>query len=188
MNHQRFLWHNGAMARLGIFSILFLFALVGCTAQEPPLSPGAAAFKKEVKDYLDRLSGPLVEPILQRNVKAINATLQKIEPEAVKLCRMCPFTMGVIDGNGNTLTVYPYKKETKGDFSQYQVVAQTLIDRKIGQQRFFLQDNSEVYLICAPIMRGEEFIGILVLSLSAEEAQRRWGIKEKEFLSIAFNR
>lgn len=170
-----------------IFMLLLLMALCGCQAKEPPLSPEAAAFKKEIQECLDRLCKGVVEGIVKGDVPAINETLKRIEPEAIKLCRMCPFRIGVLDKNGATVTVYPFKKEAVGDFSGYEVVVRTLKNQKINQQRFFLQDGSQIYIVCAPLTKQDNLVGILALSLSAEDAKNRWGLSEKDFLAIDFN-
>jgi hypothetical protein len=173
-----------------VWAVLLLvlgIVLSGCQAQEPPLSPAAAAFKKEVKDCLAELSKGLLQPVSQENVPAIQEALQKIEPAAAKLCRRCPFRIGVLNKNGDTLTIYPSKAEAL-DFSNYNVVVQTLKTRRIMQQRFYLQDGSQVFIVCAPLLRGDDLLGILAISLSAAEANSRWGVTEKEFMAIDFNR
>lgn len=172
-------------------SILLLFLLLvlcGCQAGEPPLTPAAASFKKEVQECIARVSKGLVEPLVKKDVAAINETLKHIEPEALKLCRMCPFRIGVLDQNGDTLTVYPARTNDTLNFSTYDVVVQTLKNRKINQQRLYLQDGYQIYIICVPISRGDDLVGIMALSLSAAEAKGRWGLNEKEFLTIDFNR
>ena len=167
--------------------LLLLGLLGGCQAKEPPLSPAAAAFKKEVQDCLDRLCRGLVGLILKRDVDALNETLKRVEPEAIKLCRMCPFRIGILDKNGETLTVYPFKIEAMGNFANYEGVARTLKNRRINQQRLYLQDGSQIYLILIPLLRDKDLVGIMVLSLSAKDAHDRWDLKEKEFMQINFN-
>ena len=167
---------------------LLLLVLGGCQASEPPLSPAAATFKKEVQDCLDRLCQGVVGAIVKGDVAAINETLKRLEPDTIRLCRMCPFRIGILDQSGNTLTVYPFKPEAVGDFTNYDVVVQTLKNRKINQQRLFLQDGSQVYIVCVPLLKGENLVGIMALSLSAEEAKQRWGLSEQDFLAIDFNR
>lgn len=171
-----------------VLFILLWGLLHGCQAKEPPLSPAAAAFKQEIKDCIGRLVTPLLEPVIKRDAAAINETLKKTEPEAIKLCRMCPFRIGVMDQNGNTLAVYPPKKDTHLDFYKYEVVQQVLKSRKISQQRLFLQDGSRLYVICVPLTGKEHVIGLLAIALSADEARKRWGLAEPEFLTLDFNR
>jgi len=183
--HQKMLEFNRLWF---ILPILLLGLNYGCQSKEPPLSPAAATFKQEIKECLDRLVEPLSEPVLQRDVAAINETLKKTEPEAIKLCRMCPFRMGVMDKNGDTLAVYPPQKDAHLDFHNYGVVQQALKNRKIEQQRLFLQDGSGLYVICVPLLKGEKVIGLLAIALSATEAHSRWGLTEKEFLALDFNR
>lgn len=171
-----------------ILPILLLGLNCGCQGKEPPLSPAAASFKQEIKECLGRLVQPLMEPVLQRDTAAINETLKKTEPEAIKLCRMCPFRMGVMDKDGGTLAVYPPQKDAHLDFHNYEVVKQALKNRKIAQQRLFLQDGSSLYVICVPLLKEKQVIGMLAIVLSSTEARNRWGLTEQEFLALDFNR
>ena len=180
------------MPKFNRFWVVLLFLLPGliqaCQTQEPPLSPAAAAFKQEIKECTGRLVNPLLGPVLKRDTAAINAALKKTEPEAIKLCRMCPFRVGVLDQNGDTLAVYPPTKNVRLDFYNYEVVQRALKNRKIAQQRLFLQDGSGLYVICVPLLQDEQLVGMLAIALNAAEAKQRWGLNEKEFLAIDFNR
>jgi hypothetical protein len=100
---------------------------------------------------------------------------------------MCPFRIGILNKTGETLTVFPYKEEALGNFSSYEAVAQTLKDRRINQQRLFLQNGAQIYVICVPLLKDENLVGIMVLSLSVEEAKKRWGLTEQDFQGIDFN-
>lgn len=179
-------------ARRNGLLILLLFLLLGlgfgCQTQEPPLSPAAARFKAEVKDCIHKLAQPLTGPVLSKDRATIIDTLRKTEPEAIKLCRMCPFRMGVMGPNGDTLAVYPPKNAASLDFYNYEVVQQALRTRKVTQQRLFLQNGSRLYVICIPLLKNDRIIGLLALALSASDAKNRWGLTEKEFLSLDFNR
>jgi hypothetical protein len=167
--------------------VLLAAAFFGC--QSPaPLRPGAAEFKKEVKDCIKTLHTSLLEPLAQRNIPALNETLKKVEPEAVKLCRMCPFRIGVLNQEGYTLTVYPPKEDAAGNFSNYEVVVQALKSRRIATQRFFLQDGAQLYIICVPLLKEDQVLGLLALAVSADEAKKRWDMSPEEFLAIDFNR
>lgn len=167
--------------------LLLLVLLGGCQAKETPLSPAAECFKKEVQDCLDRLGKGVVDAVLKGDLPALNEALKRLEPEAIKLCRMCPFRIGILDKNGETLTVYPYKVEAMGNFSSYEAVKQTLKNHQINQQRLYLQEGSQIYIICIPLLKDNHLVGILVLSLSAKDAQDRYELSEKEFMAINFN-
>jgi hypothetical protein len=163
-----------------------LLVLFGCQASQPPLSPAAASFKKEVKKCLTTLSASLVEPVSKGDLDGIRAKLNEIEPQAVKLCRMCPFNIGVLNRYGETLAVHP-PRDRSSNFSGYSLVIKAINSKKIQQQRFFLQNGSELYIICDPILRDGQVIGLTAIAISAEEAKRRWGLTEKEFMTIDFN-
>jgi len=162
--------------------------LVGCQAREAPLSPGAATFKQELKSCITNLSATLIEPVTKRDLAGIKAALEKAESPAVKLCRLCPFEIGVTDASGETLAAYPVKGDGKGkNYSQYDLVIKAINSKKIQQQRFFLQDGSELYLVCAPLIREDKLIGLVAIAISSVEASKRWGLTEKEFLAMDFN-
>jgi hypothetical protein len=163
-----------------------IIVLIGCRASHPPISPAAANFKKEVKNCLTTLSASLVEPVSKKDLNGIQAELNAVGPQAVKLCRMCPFNIGVLNRYGETLAVHPPQDHSR-NFSSYDLITKTINSKKIQQQRFFLQDGSQLYIICAPIMRNDKVIGLTAIAISAEEAKQRWGLTEKEFLSINFN-
>jgi hypothetical protein len=174
-----------------LWPVLLLSAVIllfGCQAREAPLSPGAATFKQELKSCITNLSAALMEPVAKRDLAEIRAALEKAESPAVKLCRLCPFEIGVTDPSGATLAAYPGKEDGKGkDYSKYDLVIKTINSKKIQQQRFFLPGGSELYLVCAPLIRQDKLIGLVAIAISSEEASKRWGLTEKEFLAINFN-
>jgi len=162
--------------------------LFGCQAREAPLSPGAATFKQEIKSCLTNLSDSLLEPVAKKDLAGIKAALEKVESPAVKLCRLCPFELGVTDQSGETLVSFPVKGDGKGkNYSNYELVKKAISSKKIQQQRFFLSDGSELYLVCAPLIRQNTLIGLVAIAISSVDAEKRWGLKEKEFLALDFN-
>jgi hypothetical protein len=162
--------------------------LLGCQAKPPPLSPAAASFKHEIKNCLTNLSATLMEPVAKKDVAAINAALEKVESPAVKLCRLCPFQVGVLNQFGEALAIYPPRSGngTK-NYSNYDMVTKATSSKKIQQQRFFLQNGSELYIICAPLVRENKVIGLIAIAINSKEAENRWGFQTKEFLGLDFN-
>lgn len=160
----------------------------GCQAKPAPLSPAAASFKHEIKTCLNNLTTALIEPVANKDVAAINAALQKAESGAVKLCCLCPFQIGVLNKLGEALTVYPPRSGngTK-NYSNYDLVTKAINTKKIQQQRFFLQNGSVLYIICAPLVRENNVIGLVAIAVNSEDAAKRWDLKETEFLGINFN-
>jgi len=168
-----------------VSAVILLF---GCQAREAPLSPGAATFKEEIKNCLTNLSATLLEPVVNKDLAGIRAALEKVESPAVKLCRLCPFEIGVLNPAGETLAAYPAKGDGKAkNFSNYDLIIKAINSKKIQQQRFFLQNGSELYLICAPLLSEDKLIGLVAIAISSEDAAKRWGLTEKEFMAIDFN-
>ena len=167
-----------------IGAVILLF---GCR-QEAPLNPGIATFKQELKSCLDNIAVVLMEPVAKHDLAGIRAALEKVESPAVKLCRLCPFEIGVLNPVGDTLAEYPIKGEGKAkSYSSYELVKKAISSKKIQQQGLFLPDGSKLYLICAPLIRKDTLIGLVAIAISSVEASKRWGLTEKEFLAMDFN-
>lgn len=177
--------HQGHWAPL--FIVLCLF-LCGCQAKEPPLSPAAASFKKEVTAEIHKLSPPLLEPVAKRSAAQINVTLQKIFSDPQNEGPLWPYKIVVTDKDGVSLGKYPVEKGFAMDFSNYSVVQKCLQDCKTTYGRLFTAKGAKMYIICSPILQGEEVRGILALALDAKEVNHKWGISEQEFLALEFNR
>ena len=165
-----------------------VLVLGGCPAQEPPLSPSEAAFKKEVKGMIEKLSPLLVEPVAQGSTAGINVALQKFFSDPQNEPKSCPLTLVVTDKTGVTLGRYPVGKGFGVDFSSYSLVQKVLQEGKTAQGRFFLQDGAHIYVVCAPLLQEKEVVGILALAVDADEAHRACGLSEPKFLALDFNR
>ena len=170
-------------------SLVVMVALLslGCQAKEPPLSPAAALFKKELKECINRLATALIQPVAAGNAAAILATLDKVEPETVKLCRMCPFVTAVLNQQGDILATHPPRPHTTRNFADYNLVIKTISSKQIKQQRFYLQDGHQLYIISVPLLQEDRVIGIMAIAISAQEAKNRWDVTEKEFMALDFN-
>jgi hypothetical protein len=168
-----------------IGAVILLF---GCQAREAPLSPGAATFKQEIKNCLTNLAASLMEPVAKKDLAGIKVALEKAESPAVKLCRLCPFEIGVTDQSGETLAAYPPKGDGKPkNYSNYDLVIKAINSKKIQQQQFFLPDGAKLFLVCAPLIREDTLIGLVAIAINSEEAKKKWGLQEKEFLALDFN-
>ena len=174
-----------------LWPVLLLGAVIllfGCQAREAPLSPGAATFKQELKSCFDNLTASLMEPVTSKDQAGIRDALEKVESPAVKLCRLCPFDIVVLNPSGETLAAFPVKADAKAkNFSNYELVIKAINSKKIQQQQLFLQDGSKLYLVCAPLLRDNTVIGLVAIAISSEDAAKKWDLNEKEFLSLDFN-
>jgi hypothetical protein len=174
-----------------LWPVLLLGAVIlvfGCQTREAPLNPGIASFKQELKSCLDSLNVTLMEPVARKDIAGIMAALANVESPAAKLCRMCPFEIGVLNPVGEALAAYPVKGDGKAkDYSSYDLVKKAISSKRIQQQGLFLPDGSKLYLVCAPLVRQDVLIGLVAIAISSAEAEKRWGLTEKEFLALDFN-
>ena len=174
-----------------LWPVLLLGAVIllfGCQAREVPLNPGIATFKQELKSCLDNLDSTLMEPVARKDLAGIKAALENVESPAVKLCRMCPFEIVVLDPSGKILSAYPVKGEGKAkDYSSYDLVKKAISSKRVQQQALFLPEGSKLYLVCAPLIRKDELIGLVAIAISSADAEKRWNLTEKDFLALDFN-
>jgi len=159
----------------------------GCQGKEPPLSPGATAFKKEINECVRKLAAPLTGPVSAKDKAAISAALALVEPEAIKLCRMCPFEIGVLNPQGDILATHPATAHGTRSFADYDLLSKTINTKQTQQQRFYLQDSQQLYIVSAPLIEKDRVIGMLAIAISAGEAKARWGLTANEFLTLNFN-
>ena len=165
-----------------------VIVLLGCQAREAPLNPGIATFKQELKSCFDNLAVTLMEPVARKDLAGITAALQNVESPAVKLCRLCPFEIAVLNPAGEIMAAYPVKGDGKAkNYSSYDLVKKAISSKKIQQQGLFLPDGSKLYLVCAPLIRQDVLIGLVAIAISSPDAEKRWNLKEKEFLALDFN-
>jgi len=174
-----------------LWPILLVSAVIlvlGCQAREAPLNPGVATFKQELKSCFDNIAVTLMEPVANKDAAGIQAALEKVESPAVKLCRLCPFEIGVLNPAGEIMAAYPVKGAGKAkNFSSYELVKKAISSKKIQQQGLFLADGSKLYLLCAPLIRKDVLIGLVAIAISSADAEKRWNLTEKEFLALDFN-
>jgi C4-dicarboxylate-specific signal transduction histidine kinase len=176
-------------SRASFWIILGLAVLLVWGCQAKPLSTGAATFKQEIMHCLADLETALKEPVARKDKVAINAALEEVESPALKLCRMCPFQIGILDRYGQALATYPPRPGgTQGkNYSSYFLVSKALKSKKIQQQRFYLQNGTQLYIICAPLLKHDKIIGLVALAVNSADAAKRWGVTDKEFLALDFN-
>lgn len=160
----------------------------GCQAKEPSLSQKAAARVKEVQGILAGLAPGLADPIAQRNLEKINAIL-KDSFAAGQKAGLPLRRVGVADNLAVVLTDYPLTGQVTGmDFSKYDVVIKNIKNQSISQERLYLDNKLEIFLICAPFLDRGKVVGAVWLSLEAAKVRESWGISTEEFLGIDFNK
>jgi len=176
------------LMKAGTLLLALCLIFCGCRAKEPPLTPAAASFKKAVQEEIARLAPALLEPVAQKNTAQINVTLQTIFSDPKNEGPLWPYKIVVTDKNGVSLGKYPVEKGYSMDFSNYSVVQKCLKDCKTSYGRLFSAKGAKFYIICSPILKGEEVKGILALGLDGAEVDKKWGISEQDFLALEFDR
>jgi hypothetical protein len=172
---------------LVLLILLPALGLAGCKAQAPPLSPGAAAFKKDVRDILARLTPALAGPLAQNDAKAAEQVMLSLYPTAGQEQAGFPFWLGALSKEGVLLAALPPAPAIGDDFIKYQGVQEILAKRRINKKRLYAPDGAPIYLILAPVMVQDNIVGLVGLRVTAVQALKKWGITEKEFQAMDLN-
>jgi hypothetical protein len=161
--------------------------LAGCQAQEPPLNPRAAAFKKEVRDLIARLTPALAGLLSHNDAKAAAQAILSLYPGAGQEKDDLPFWLGAMSKDGILLTTLPPVQAIGADFIKYRLVQETLANRRINKMRLYASDGAPIYIVLAPAVLQGNLVGLLGLRVTAAQALKEWGVTEPEFQGMDFN-
>lgn len=165
--------------------LLLVLAFLACQAKPPPLSPQAAAFKKDILEIVGKLTPVLGAPLGRDDSQAVLDAILAVYPQAAAETDDFPFRVGVLDQNGILVAFLPTIKVDPGaNFSHYGLVQEILRQRRLGKARLYAPDGSPIYFIAAPVMTQGRLAGILSLRLTAAKVQKKWGLTEQEFLEM----
>ncbi len=158
----------------------------GCQPAKPPLSPQAAAFAKEIQTLINRLAPPLIEPVAQKDMKVIQKELIKVFTLCDKACEGVFYNVFILDKDGVLTAVYPPAEVKRFQFSDYKTVQRAFGEKKPNQSVFYQPDGTATYVVCLPLIRGNEVTGILALGFDGATLRDKRGLNEKEFLAMDF--
>jgi len=175
---------------IGMFMLGFiLFGISGFLNEVTFANQPISSFKEEVKKAIKKLSVPLMDPISKNNIDAIQEELNKIISDAEKEGKPLRYGIGILDKNGTAVTgryiVGTFREE---DFTKYKFVRRAFKQKKITQDRLYLQDSSELLLICAPLVQRKNVVGAIVLGFNPAEVKKDYALDTNQFLALDFNK
>ena len=152
-------------------------------------SQSVFSFKEEAKRAIKTLTACLMDPVSKKNISDIQAGMDKIISEAEKEGKPICFGIGILDKNAVTVAgryvVGIFREE---DFSKYDFVKKAFKKKKIVQERLYLQDHSELLIICVPLVQQKKIIGAIVLGFNPTEVKKDYGLNIEQFLALDFNK
>lgn len=166
--------------------LLALLLGPGCQPAKPPLSPQAATFAKEIQALINRLAPPLIEPVAQKDMKVIQKELIKVFTLCDKACEGVFYNVFILDKDGALTAVYPPAEVKRFQFSNYKMVQNAFAEKRPNQSILYQPDGTATYVVCLPLIRGNEVTGILALGFDGETLRDKRGVHDKEFLAMEF--
>lgn len=179
------------------FGLFLLLVLGGCGGPESKVSPDAEAFAEKVKEDIKLFAPPLIEPVSQNNVKKIREALSELFHQAAQKGRPLVCALYVLDNQGRFLTGHypspgkpagePDLEEKDRDYSKTKVISAILKKPKIMQSPLYVPQD-KYYAIFVPLLKEGKLAGILSIAFAASLLHDKFGISDKDFLALNFNR
>ena len=148
-----------------------------------------SSFKEEAKSAIKTLSLSLIEPLSRNDIHTIETTINEIFLEADKKESPIRFGIGILDRNGVAIAgryvVGIFKEE---DFSKYKFVRKAFKKKKIAQDRLYLQDHTELLIVCVPLVQQKKVVGAIVLGFDPTQVKKDYGLSTEQFLALDFNK
>jgi hypothetical protein len=166
--------------------LLVLVLGFGCQESKPLLSPQAAAFTTEIQALINRIAPPLIEPVAQKDMKAIQKELIRVFSLCDKECEGVFYNVFILDKEAALTAVYPPAEVKRFQFSNYKMFQKAFADKKSNQSILYQPDGVATYVISLPLLRKGEVTGILALGFDGETLREKRGVSEKEFIALKF--
>jgi hypothetical protein len=141
-----------------------------------------------VQDIVARLTTVLAGPVADSNLEEVNFILKDYFAGGGLELRLPVRYAGVTNNQGIILTAYPPINSIGSDFSKYGVMARVLQNKGIYQEKLFLDNYPEIWVICAPMTNQGRVVGTVWLALDAEKVRTTWEMSTEVFLGINFNK
>jgi hypothetical protein len=170
-----------------VVCVMLLLALVmgsGCQGAQPPPSPKAVTFSREVQSVINRIAPPMAGPITQKDREAVRGGLVKAFSVCAEECQGFFHNVFILDQQGVLTAVYPPAKVEHLQFSNYKAVKRAFAEKKPDQTVLYQPDGTPTYIIYVPLIHEGQAVGILALVFEGNQIREKWGLSEHEFLSL----
>ena len=172
--------------RAMIMVVLVLAGGLGCQEAEPPLSPEAAKFQKEIQALINRIAPPLVEPVAGKDMKVVEKALVKAFTLCAAECEGIFYNVFILDKNGVLTAVYPPAEVKRFQFANYKAVQKAFAEKKPNQTILYQPDGTATLIICLPLLHKDQVVGILALGFEGANVRQERGVSQEEFLRLNF--
>ena len=148
-----------------------------------------ADFKDEVRALVKRMSSCLIDPLSKNDINTVETTVNEIFLEADQRGRPIRFGIGILDKNGMAIAGGYIVGSFKGeDFSRYQFAKKAFKKKKVVQERLYLQDHSQLLIVCFPLIEQKKVVGAIVLGFDPTQVQKDYGLNTEQFLALDLNK
>jgi hypothetical protein len=176
-------------AKLTVIILLLSLTLAlgpGCQEPEPPPSPEAVKFQKKIQAVINRIAPPLIEPVAEKDMRAVQKELVKTFSLCAEQCEGIFYNVFILNKNGVLTAVYPPAEVQRFQFSNYKAVQKAFTEKKPNQTILYQPDGTATYIICVPLIQKSQVVGILALGFEGENVRQERGVSQEEFLHLKF--
>jgi len=161
------------------------------------LDQAAASFKREVlrlintnRRELGRLAAASDRQAARQRIAALVAAGKREQAPSV-------YGLALMDAGGTILAVEAPGGDPllKSYIAMLQanrvripkVVSDALRQGRITSARLYMQDGSQLWVVCSPLRRGRKIVGALLVGFSGQRCRIRRGLTGEQFEAIDFN-
>ncbi|RPJ07905.1 MAG: hypothetical protein EHM36_06175 [Deltaproteobacteria bacterium] len=177
------------LSRTGILLFcLLLLSSSGFNTGEAS-AQSSSLFRDQVKEAIKKFSASVIDTLSKNDNRGLQATLNRIVSDDQKEGKAIRFGIGILDREGLVVAgrhALGMFREGE-DFSRYNFWVKAFKRKKIVSDRLFFQDQSEILIVCVPLVRKKNLVGALILGFDPSEIKKDYGLTTDDFMSLKFN-
>ena len=158
----------------------------GCQKPQPPQSPQAMAFTKDVQAMINRVALPLIEPVSKDDKAGAEKALKKAFSVCAEACEGLFYNVLILDQMGVLTAVYPPAEVKSLQFASYSAVKKAFAEKKPNQAILYQPNGKPIDIVFVPLISQDKVVGILALGFEGTVVREKRGLTTEEFLHLDF--
>lgn len=190
---------SGRWVLLGVLAALALaMAALHLWSRPVRLSPEAASFKNDVLILLQANCQDLASLTAGSDQAAARQKIAELVAAGKEHQAPLIYGLALVKSDGEILAAEspsddPLLKNYIAMLQANQVripkVAEEALEQKrITSARLYMQDGSQLWVICCPLKQGRQVVGALLVGCSGQWCRQKRGLSGEEFSAIDFNK
>ncbi len=151
----------------------------GCQKPQPPQSPQAIAFTKDVQAMINRVALPLIEPVAKDDKAGAEKALKKAFSVCAEACEGLFYNVLILDQMGVLTAVYPPAEVKSLQFASYSAVKKAFSEKKPNQAILYQPNGKPIDIVFVPLISQNKVAGILALGFEGTIVREQAGVDHR---------